>query len=349
MLMTRNDPEVLTVEEAKASGNWDKWQAAISAELQSLIDNQTWEYATLPEGRRAIGCRFTLKQKKDSNGNVEKFKARLVAQGFNQIIGQDYANTFAPVTKIKTILLLLTMAARNNWHVHQIDFDSAFLNASVKEEIFLKPPKDCELKVPQGKVLKLKKSIYGLKQAAANWFELLRSTLLHQGFQQSVKDTCMFFKNLRTSPIVILSYVDDLPIFGKDASEINTIKNSLRRHFRIKDIGELQYILGVRVVRDWQASKFYLDQEGLIRRTAQRYFNGNCRPAKMPASNTTKLIPYDDKATNDEKTKYQGLVGSLLYLSRYTRPEISALVGAATRYCSNPGPIHKEFAERILR
>lgn len=250
---------------------------------------------------------------------------------------------------MNTTLALLALAARNSWYIHQVDFDSAFLNASVKEEIYMRPPNDFCINIPEGHVLRLKKTLYGLKQGAADWFNLLRRKLLDSKFEQSVKDPCMFYKNKEDNLQVILIYVDDVPIFAKTMKEIDDIKDLLKSFFDIKNLGELKYILGVRITRDLTNKKIYLDQEGLIARTAEKYLGKDCKPTFMPYSTSTRLEKYDKECDAHERQQYQALIGSLLYVSRYTRPEIAAIVGVLSRHSSNPGPDHFNATERILR
>ena len=138
----------------------------MQSEMKSLSDNEVWELVKLPEGRKAIGCKWIFKTKIDGEGNIERYKARLVAQGFTQKFGVDYDQTFSPVVSFESIRSILAIAAKNGLKLHQMDVKTAFLNGELDEEIFLKQPEGFVVKGYEDHVCKLKRSIYGLKQSA---------------------------------------------------------------------------------------------------------------------------------------------------------------------------------------
>ncbi|KAL2228859.1 UNVERIFIED_CONTAM: Retrovirus-related Pol polyprotein from transposon RE1 [Sesamum indicum] len=143
---------------------YPEWRAAMDAEIQALEGNHTWRLTPLPAGKRAIGSKWVFKVKLRTDGSVERYKARLVAKGFNQVEGIDYTESFSPVAKAVTVRLMLTLAAANNWTLHQLDVNNAFLHGFIDEDIYMSPP--AGYKVGPGLVCKLERSLYGLKQAA---------------------------------------------------------------------------------------------------------------------------------------------------------------------------------------
>lgn len=311
-----------------------------------MEENKTWIVSSLPKGRTPIGCRFILKKKRDANGRVQKYKARLVAQGFSQKEGIDFSETFAPVTTFATITLLLNIATFYNYEMHQMDFDSAYLNAALTEEIYMKAPQEYE--IDKNKVLKLEKSLYGLKQAGREWFKLLKSKLIADGWTQSLKDPCLFKKSQNEQIMVLVVYVDDVVIMGAKEEDVAAIKLKIGENFKVKDLGELHFILGVRITRERDSKRILIDQEALIKRTISKYLDFPCKVSKTPLAVNAKLTKYEGECDEASRRRYQAIVGSLLYISRYTRPDLSFAVGVVSKFAQNPGPEHFDAINRII-
>ena len=173
-----------TYEEARKRSDWPKWAQAIKAELTSLEANGTWTLVKRPKDANVVGCKWVLHMKKNSAGEVEKYKARLVARGFTQIYGVDYNETYAPVARLTSFRLILAVANRNKWPVDSFDFDSAYLNSTLAEDevIYLEQPTGYSKGDPKVWVFRLRKALYGLKQGARSWYETLRKALEAEGF-----------------------------------------------------------------------------------------------------------------------------------------------------------------------
>ncbi|CAL1377767.1 unnamed protein product [Linum trigynum] len=140
------------------------WREAVREELRALIANHTWDIVDCPVGKKLIGNKWIFKIKLLADGSIERFKARLVAQGFTQVPGIDFLDTFSPVAKISTIKILMAVAAVKNWHLSQMDISNAFLNGDLEEEVYMKIPLGIE--GMEGKACRLRNSLYGLKQAS---------------------------------------------------------------------------------------------------------------------------------------------------------------------------------------
>ncbi|KAL0427911.1 UNVERIFIED_CONTAM: Retrovirus-related Pol polyprotein from transposon RE1 [Sesamum latifolium] len=174
----------------------EDWKAAMQSELDALEKNNTWEVTALPKNKRAIGCRWIFKLKLNADGSVNKHKARLVAKGYNQVEGIDYIDSFSPVAKAVTVRLVLSVAASLEWHLHHVDVNNAFLHGHLDKEIYMLPPEG--YMVPQGHVCKLKRSLYGLKQASRQWNKEFTTKVKNYGFIQSKNDHCLFTKSTPT-------------------------------------------------------------------------------------------------------------------------------------------------------
>ena len=157
------------------------WRNAIKAELDALQLNNTWVITDLPYGKRPIGCKWVFAKKYNSDGTLNRYKGRLVAQGYTQVEGIDYNDTFSPVIKLTTVRLFLALAAAHNWYLKQLDVNNAFLHGDLDEEVYMLPPPGLNVSSPT-KVCKLQRSLYGLKQASRQWFFKLSKVLVSCGY-----------------------------------------------------------------------------------------------------------------------------------------------------------------------
>jgi hypothetical protein len=321
------------------------WQNAMTNEILALEQNQTWDLVLLPQNKSVIGCKWVYKVKFQADGKVERYKARLVAKGYTQQEGIDFFDTFSPVAKITTVRVLLTIAAVNNWHLHQLDVDNAFLHGDLHEEVYMQlPPGYSNPNDPR--VCKLKKSIYGLKQASRQWFSKLSTSLLHFGFLQAKSDSSLFIRKSTNDFIAVLIYVDDVLIASNTLTALNKVKQYLRTIFPIKDLGNLKYFLGIEVARSAKGivlcqRKYALDI------LADSGFSG-AKPVSFPMESTLKLSTHDASPSLSDPASYRRLIGRLLYLT-LTRPDLSYAIQTLSQFMSNPHTIHMQAAERVLR
>ena len=154
VLIPRSIKEALLVPE---------WKAAVLEEMRALKQNNIWSLVELPQGKSTVGCKWVFTVKYKADGSVERHKARLVAKGFTQTYGIDYTETFAPVSKLNTIRILLSLAANSDWPIHQLDIKNAFLNGELEEEVYMCQLPGFEEELGIQTVCKLNKSLYGLK------------------------------------------------------------------------------------------------------------------------------------------------------------------------------------------
>lgn len=202
------------------------------------------------EGKNPVGCKWVFTIKYNADGSVDRYKARLVAKGFTQSYGIDYQETFAPVAKLNTIQVLLSLAANMDWGLHQLDVKNAFLNGDLEEEVYIEIPSSLESEKNRNKVYKLRKSLYELKQSPRAWFERFTRAVKTYEFSQCQTDHTLFIKHSTKGKItIIIVYVDDIILTGDHEEEIKRLKGFLAKEFEIKDLGNLKYFLGMEVAR----------------------------------------------------------------------------------------------------
>ncbi|KAB1209992.1 Retrovirus-related Pol polyprotein from transposon TNT 1-94 [Morella rubra] len=192
-------------------------------EIQALEDNGTWTITNLPPGKQAVGCKWVYKVKYHSDGSVERYKTRLIAKCYTQQAGIDYTDTFSPVAKMTTVRVLLAVAATNQWHLHQLDVNNAFLHGDSTEEIYMQLPPGFASK-GESQVCHLKKSLYGLKQVSRQWNYKLTQALISKKFVQAKSDYSLFTKRSGSSFIALLVYVDDIVVASNDLLAVKKLK-----------------------------------------------------------------------------------------------------------------------------
>ncbi|GKB70227.1 putative RNA-directed DNA polymerase [Tanacetum coccineum] len=222
------------------------WKEAVRKEIHSLKQNRTWTLENLPKGKKAIDSKWMYKIKFKPSGEVERYKARLVAKGFTQMEGVDYHDTFAPIAKLVTVRILLAIAVKRGWEIQQLDVDNAFLHRDLKEEVYMKIPQGLSNK-NETRVCKLKKSIYGLKQASQNWYHKFTKSLNNLGYKQSRAYHLLFIYKDADVYVAAPIYVDDVILVGNNMKQIARTKSHPDKKFSIKDLGPLKYVLRIEV------------------------------------------------------------------------------------------------------
>ena len=319
----------------------------MDTEYESLMAKGTWHLVPLPTGRRAIGSKWVFKQKKDSNGEVMRFKARLVAQGFEQRYGEDFDEVHAPVALQQTLRVLLTVAGHKKLIVRHVDVKNAYLHGKLEEDIFMRQPPGYSVAGKEELVCKLDRSIYGLKQAARVWNATIKKVLIGLGFQQSEADACLFSMQLSNGErIYLLIYVDDMILVCRNGDHIEAVEEALRKHLEISSLGEIKQFLGINVSKDAKGM-YMLSQKCLIREVADRFGLTDAKPSRYPID-PGYFRSGDGEKLPDNK-QYHQLVGALLYISTNSRPDISAAVSILSRKTNNPTQRDWLELKRVVR
>ncbi|KAM2298698.1 hypothetical protein ACFXTI_000641 [Malus domestica] len=305
-----------------------RWRQAMAEEFTALQRTGTWTLVPHQPHLNVLPNKWVYRIKRKSDGSIERFKARLVANGFHQQAGLDYAETFSPVVTHATIRLILSVALHYNWTIRQLDVQNAFLHGSLSEDVYMRQPQGFVDPQFPTHICKLQRSLYGLKQAPRAWFQCFSNHLEGLGFVDSQADSSLFTYFDGTTIIYLLIYVDDILVTGNNSSQIARLIAQLGSLFSMKDLGPLHYFLGMEVTRT--TSGFHLSQAKYIRDLLQRTHMADCKPIHTPSSPGRRLLLHEGDPLSDA-TEYRSVVGALQYLL-FTRPDIAFAVKRILRY-----------------
>ena len=384
-----DDSEPNTIRQAYALPDRDKWRESVDVEMEMIRQFNVFSFPMLlPSGAKALNCRWVFKRKRDQFGNMIKYKARLTPLGCFQYFGVDYADTYAPVARMCTLRYVLALACLLGLQTSSCDFTNAFLNAELKEDVYINaPPGTPEL--PKGYVYKLQRALYGLKQSPREWNLTLNQFMTEEcGFRQLQVEKCLYIKqNKDGSYMLVCMYVDDLVIAYSHQSMLNSFIDKVKTKFKITQSDSLQKTLGFQIERTRDGGVF-MHQQSYINETINRFGLQDARTADTPIDHHVRLCKSgvvnvrtgvssttkSSTATQGERTvhtafvgvaqkkrkvsqafgeeptvPYRELIGSLLWISMGTRPDISYAVNQCARYSSDPKPEHWTACLRILR
>ena len=336
-----------TIDEAMKMPEAKMWKQAADEEMLAHSTMNTWKLVPLPEGRKTVGCKWVFRVKNKPNGTIEKFKARLVAKGFTQQPGTDFSETFAPVVRLNNLRSLLAYAIQNKLLIHQMDIITAFLHGHLQEEVYMEQPPGYVKEGQENLVCLLQRSLYGLKQSPRCWNDTFCDYMKELGFIPLKSDCCIFKKE---DPLVFIAlYVDDIIPITENIDVMNSVKCDIARRFPVKDMGPLHYVLSISCVQDDENGRIGLCQEMYIDKLISKFGLTDAVPVSTPSDINVTLMKHDGVSKSVDKSYYQSLVGSLLYVALSTRPDIQYAVSAVAKYNANPDQSHLTAAKRILR
>jgi len=314
-------------------------------ELNQFQRNDVWDLVPKPLQKNIIGTKWVFRNKLNEHGEVTRNKARLVAQGYSQQEGIDYTETFAPVARLEAIRLLLSYAVNHGIILYQMDVKSAFLNGVIEEEVFVKQPPGFEdLKHPDH-VYKLKKSLYGLKQASRAWYDRLSNFLIKNDFKRGQVDTTLFRRTLEKDILVVQIYVDDIVFGSTNASLCKKFSKLMQDEFEMSMMGELKFFLGIQV--NQFKDGVYVHQTKYTKELLKKFKLEDCKVMNTPM-HTTCILSKEDTGTKVDQKLYRGMIGSLLYLTA-SRPYILFSVCLCARFQLDPRESYLTTVKRIFR
>ncbi|CAI7891070.1 unnamed protein product [Closterium sp. NIES-54] len=338
-----------TYQGAMSSAEAAEWECELQEEYDSLMANDVYELVPMPPGAYLVGSHWVFKKKLGPNGEVERYKARLVTQGYTQKEGLHYNETFAPVAKSATLRTLLALAGALDLEVEQLDVKTAFLYGRLKEEVYMKQPPGFD--DDSGRVCKLKRTIYGLKQSPRAWYTRIVEHLLSLGFVRSECDHALYVLNKDEKKIVLLLYVDDLLLVSDSKTLVADMKTKLAAEFSMRDLGAVSHCLWMHIDRDRGNKTLALHQHKYLESVVDRFgmIEGQPTPTPMEAG-FHPLAVSDENPMDPESAKaFHSVVGSCMYAAVSTRPDLSFPVGVLGRVVSNPMVEHVRASRRLLR
>ena len=238
VILTDETIEPRTYNEAMKRSDAAEWDVACKDKIRMFQQMGVYDVVPRPEGRKVIGSKWVFRIKRGPDGGIQKYKACIVAQGFTQVEGLDYDQTFAPVVKLSTFRTILAIAAQQNLTIHQMDVKSAYLNGKIKEEIYMEAPPGLE--IPEGMVLRLNRAVYGTKQGGRVWYEDVCTTLTELGYKRIEADHAVFIRRIGDILSILTLYVDNFNLVGPPGSpDIQKDKEVLMRKYQMTDLGEI--------------------------------------------------------------------------------------------------------------
>ncbi|KAK2372365.1 secreted RxLR effector protein [Trifolium repens] len=352
LLMDQDEP--VTYQEAITGPESEKWLEAMKSEIDSMYTNQVWNLVGPPVGVRPIGCKWVFKKKTDMDGKVHTYKARLVAKGYKQIHGVDYDETFSPVAMLKSVRILLAIAAYHDYEIWQMDVKTAFLNGNLLEDVYMTQPEGFDIPNEAHKICKLQRSIYGLKQASRSWNLRFDETVTKYGFIKNEDEPCVYKKVSGSKIVFLVLYVDDILLIGNDVPALQQVKTWLGNCFSMKDLGEAAYILGIRIYRDRSQRLLGLSQSTYIDKVLRRFNMHDSKKGFIPMQHGICLSKTQCPSSKEERERmneipYASAIGSIMYAMLCTRPDVSYALSATSRYQSDPGESHWIAVKNILK
>ncbi|CAI7868425.1 unnamed protein product [Closterium sp. NIES-53] len=342
-------PEPKTLAEALSGPDAEKWKQSVKEEYDSLLENETWELCELPPGKKAISSKLIFRHKYGPDGELTRYKSRLVAKGFQQTKGKDFDEIIAHVGKGTTLRVMLGMAANHGWRIKQMDITTVFLNGIILEELYMLQPEG--LDDGSGRLCRLKKAIYGLKQAPRAWYHKLEETLLAGGLKKSKCDHSLFLLQEKKQFLMFLVYVDDILLFSESSAMIEHVEEMLEMQFKCSKMGDVKYYLGMHVERDLDKGVLKLHQRKYCEGLAEKYgLQDGGKPATpLPSGFTMEPCADEEVVGESDRKLFHSMVGALNYAANHTRPDIAFATSRLASVVLRPSHEQLEAAKRLVR
>ncbi|KAK2451550.1 putative mitochondrial protein [Trifolium repens] len=317
------------------------WIEAMQEELNQFKISEVWDLVPRPDKVNVKGTKWIYKNKTDEKGVITRNKARLVAQGYTQVEGLDFEETFAAVARLESIRLLLGVACILKFKLYQMNVKSAFLNGYLHEEVYVEQPKGFTDPVYPNHVYKLKKALYSLKQAPMAWYQFL----VGQGYRKGGSDQTLFVKQVKGKFMIAQIYVDDIVFGGMSNTMVQHFVQQMQSEFEMSLVGELTYFLGLQIKQ--MEDTIFISQSKYARNIVRKFGMDNASHKRTPTPTHLKLTK-DEQGVGVDQSLYRSMIGSLLYLTA-SRPDITFAVGVCARYQAQPKVSHLNQVKRILK
>jgi hypothetical protein len=360
-----SDPD--KYKDAMQSSRAEGWQVAMTQEINQLTEMNVFELIPVDQvarGRKVLGSRWVYKTKRNADGTINKLKARFVVQGCAQIPGVDFGETFAPVVRLSTLRIALSIACAYDLEIRQADIRNAYIhaplckdeNTGLTETVFIQPPEGFVKRNHKGikMIWKLLRNLYGLRQAAKAFHELLKQwLLLEMGLEQSASDSCLFLKGSTFSLFFVCLYVDDIT-YGGTKTECEIFESRVCKAFNTVLEGDLHFMLGMEITRDRANRTLKITHTNYISQQLEKFGLTESNPSPTPI--TPSNVPGKDGCpkTKEEtvamtEIPYRSLVGALAHTANCVRPDISLAIQKLQTHQANPGFSHWKAAKRVAR
>lgn len=318
-------------------------------ELESMDNHKVWHLVKLPAGKTVLGNRWVYNIKRNEHGEIVRFKARLVAQGYRQVKGDTYDETFSPVVNFSVVRFFFALlVSLNGWENLQCDVKSAYLYAPINDEIYMDQPTGFFIKGKEHLVCRLDRALYGLHQSGRLWYQELNKVLLDLGFEKFAWCNCTYHFG---ESVVLLVYVDDIVIFGKNKSYIDKVLTLLQSKFDLKVLGVTKKLLGVEF--EYNENSAHIHQSLYIDEVCDRFKDFHIPISSLPIVKGVKFSKNDCpgnqyEAEEASKFPYRNLLGCISFIANRTRPDIAYATNIFSQFQSNPGIVHWEGLLRLL-
>jgi hypothetical protein len=314
----------------------------------------TWVIEDLPVGHTAIPCTEVLKIKRGPDGEILSYRVRIVAGGHRQVEGINYTETFSAAAKMPTVRVVLANAAEQDWEIEHVDVKSAYLNAPLEEVIYMKAPRGVLKPGQEGKVLRLLKGLYGLKQAGRGWYqEMSRVFMTEMGYKRSRIDHSVFYKKLGEERTIVAVATDDMAVTSKRKVDAERFKSEIRKHWDITDHGPIKWFLGFEIKRDQKSRTIAINQRAYIEKIVERFSLTNAKRVSTPMEANIQFSLDQSPSTTNQLARMKGVpysevVGSVLWAVVVSRPDAAYAIGILAQFIQNPGLAHWEALKRLI-
>jgi len=343
----------MSFNEATKSPEADEWWKAMNEEIGMLHKRGTWVLEDLPPGRKAIGCRWTYVIKRGPAGEILRYKARLVAQGFSQIPGVDYDDTFSPTVRLDSLRAVLHLAAAHGWHRGQDDVTGAFLHGKLDCEIYMRQPPGFD--DGTGRVARLVLGLYGLKQSSRIWHQHMDEELETIDQKPLVTDPAVYFRCAEDNHecSILCVHADNMLSFAETERELTRLRQQLHKLFEMKE-EDPNWLMGFQLIDDPVNHTVSISHRQYVETILKRFHMDGCNTHHTPMENGLILSKADGPADADEeeqmkRTPYRALTGALTWISLISRPDIAFASSYLSQFNANPGPKHWHAAQRVLK